>query len=282
MKHLILCILLAIFSPLSAQSQVDDQPVFISVELSEVAYAGFSITTGYYTIDNNINNRQSSAYISDYPTLDEYIYFARHQPSYHFLIHRQREVIKMVILQQRTGEDRSKFSYTIIDPASGHRIEAPSRLSGELTALRAKELTTSHIDTASYLDQASSTATLFFNSVTYPIVPLETVQQEVVRLAQQITRTGHSQREELKQYIRRETNGGTLDFRVALAKESQQYFSRGGEVYDKEKFSVLLWGGAVRTLGLRSLEGAMMLWEEIRQRPLTPSEQKALQQGFTE
>ncbi len=121
-----------------------------------------------------------------------------------------------------------------------------------------------------------------FNNDAYSILSLEAVLQEVTELAQRLTSKDQSEVEELEQYIRTETNGGTLDFSVALAKESQQYFSRGGEMYDKERFSVLLWGGAVRMLGVRSLENAILLWEEIQQRPLTPREQRALQRGFTE
>ena len=283
MRLLTLCILLAASLGGQAQQQTYEQPVFVSIELSEIALCldGFSITTGYYTIDNNIDNRHSSAYISDHPTVDEYIYFARHQPSYYFLVHRQREVMKMIVLQQRVIENRSTFFYVVIDPASGQRTKVPSRLSGELTALRAQELTVGHTDSEGHLDQKAA-ATCFFNNASYPVVPLAAVHQEVISIAQQIAGKNQSQEEELEQYIRAETNGGSLDFGVALAKEPQQYFAREGEVYDKAKFSVLLWGGAVRMLGLRSLEGAMMLWEEIQQRPLTPQEQKALQQGFME
>ncbi len=135
MRLLILCILLGFSRPTRSQMSQLNQSVFMSVELSEVAYDGFSITTGYYTIGNNINNRQSLAYISDTPSPDEYIYFARHQPSYYFLVHRQREVIRMIILQQRVRGGHSQFSYAVIDPSSDQRRELPSTLSGELTAL---------------------------------------------------------------------------------------------------------------------------------------------------
>ena len=283
MKLFVLSLLLGISQQMQAQGrQQNDPSVFISVELCEKEYDGFSITTGYYTIDNNINNRQSSAYISDTPSPDEYIYFARHQPSYYFLVRRQREVIRMIVLQQRVAGDRSRFSYQIINPATGQRAEVPSTLSGELTALRAKELMVGHTDPAGYTTQEATASLCFFNNSSYPVLPLEAVLQEVTELAHRLTSKDQSQREELKEYIRAETIGGKLDFRVALSKEPQQYFSRHGISYDKNDFSVLLWGGAVRMLGLHSVDSAVVLWEEIQQRRLTNSESKALRKGFAE
>ena len=265
-----------------AQTDRQDSPVFNSVELEEVAYEGFSITSGYYTIANNIDNRQSSAFISDAPSLEEYIYFARHQPSYYFLVHRQREVIRMIILQQQVRSEQSQFSYTVINPASGLRTQMPSQLSGELTQLRAKELTMSQVDPSAQQLNSETDAWCLFNQVRYPVQSFEAVRQEVVALAQQLVGKTRSQTEELKEYIRTETIGGTLDFEVALAKEPRQYFSRDGVVYNKSNFSVLLWGGAVRMLGMPSVENAMLLWEEIQQRPLTRPESQALKEGFAE
>ena len=257
-----------------------DESVFNSIELEEVAYDGFSITSGYYTIANNIDNQQSSAFISHTPSADEYVYFAQHQPSYYFLVHRQHEVIRMIVLQQRVRNYRSQFFYTVIDPASGYRTEVSSQLTGELTQMRAKELMMSHVDSLANI--AETRLVCSFNQQQYAIQPFAAVRQEVVTLAQRLLNKDRSQMEELEEYIRAETVGGTLDFRVALSKESRQHFSRGGVSYDKDMFSVLLWGGAVRMLGLSSVDNARVLWEDIKQRPLTISEAKALRKGFAE
>lgn len=261
----------------AAQTGEPDNAVFISQEIDDVDYGSFSLNTSYYTIANNIDNRQSSAFISDSPSPDEYLYFAQHQPSYYFLIHRQRSVLGMILFHQLAISQRSDFVYTIVNPANGYHREVPSRLVGELTQQRAQELVA---------DQLVSPTSLLNDTLCrlgeahYSVLSLSEVQQEVVALAQHILGQEQGKMKELEDYIRAETVGGTLDFDIALAQESQQSFSRHGIVYNKARFSVLLWGGAVRMLGLRSAENARVLWEEIRQRPLTKPEWRALRIGF--
>ena len=261
----------------AAQTGSPNSSVFISQEIDDVDYGSFSLNTSYYTIANNINNRQSSAFISDTPSPDEYFYFAQHQPSYHFLIHRKRSVMGMILFHQRSTAQGSSFTYTIVNPANGNRREVPSRLQGELTQQRALELVTDRlISTASLLNDT----VFLLHETRYPVLSLAAVQKEVVALAQQLLGQEQGKIDDLKEYIRAETIGGTLDFEATLAQESQQRFSRHGIVYNKAHFSVLLWGGAVRMLGLRSIENARALWEEIQQRPLTQPEWRALRSGF--
>jgi hypothetical protein len=262
-----------------AQTGSPDNSVFISQEISDVDYGSFSLNTSYYTIANNINNRQSSAFISDTPSPDEYLYFAQHQPSYYFLIHRNRSVMGMILFHQRATARRSSFFYTIVNPANGHRREVPSQLQGELTQQRARELVASPlISTARFLGDT----VFLLHETRYPVLALAAVQEEVVALARHLFEQEQGKINDLKEYIRAETIGGTLDFDAKLAQKAQQRFSRHGVVYNKERFSVLLWGGAVRMLGLRSIENARALWEEIQQRPLTPLEWRALRSGFQE
>ena len=262
----------------ASQGEESNMLVFHSVELEETVYQGFSITTGYYTIANNIDNQRSSAFISNVPSSDEYIYFAQHQPSYYFLVHYQREVVRMIVLQQRVRRGQSQFFYTILDPISGRHTEAPSRLAGELTQMRAKELLMSHIDPLASLNEDSSVYS--FNQVLYSVQSFAEVRQEVIALARRLVHKDRSQTKELEEYIRAETIGGTLDFSIPLSKEPRQHFTRHGVSYNKNDFSVLLWGGAVRMLGLHSLDSALVLWEEIQQRPLTIPESQALRRGF--
>lgn len=263
----------------TAQTGDPNNPVFISQEIDDNDYGSFSLNTSYYTIANNIDNRQSSAFISDVPSPDEYLHFAQHQPSYYFLIHRQRSVLGMILFHQQTTDQRSRFTYTIVNPANGHRRRVPSRLKGELTQQRAQELVSNQlVSPNSFLEDTLC----LLGETGYPVLALAEVQQEVIALAQQLLGQEQGKIDELEEYIRTETVGGTLDFEAALAQEPQQRFFRHGIVYSKARFSVLLWGGAVRMLGLRSIENARRLWEKIQQRPLTQAEWHALRCGFQE
>jgi hypothetical protein len=263
----------------AAQTESTDAPVFISRDIDDISYGSFSISTSYYTINNNIDNRQSSAFISDTPSPEEYLHFAQHQPSYCFLIHRQRSVLAMVLFHPRHKATGPDFAYIIVNPASGHRREVPSRLVGQLTEKRAEEMITHQLLPAA--NQPNDT--LFqLGETSYSVLSFAQVRQEVATLARHFLRIEQGKTNELEGYIRTETVGGTLDFATALAREPQQRFFRHGVVYDKARFSVLLWGGAVRLLGLHSLESARTIWEDIRQRPLTPQEWQALRTGFQE
>ena len=56
-------------------------PVFNNELISEEKLEGFELTSSYYTIDNNISNKGSSVYVSDKPTLTDFLKFARELPS---------------------------------------------------------------------------------------------------------------------------------------------------------------------------------------------------------
>ena len=279
MKRWLLLVWWAISFGAAAQTGERDSTVFISQEISDVDYGSFSLNTSYYTIANNIDNRQSSAFISDTPTPDEYLYFAQHQPSYYFLIHRKRSVLGMVLFHQRNTSHPSGFVYTTVNPATGRRREIPSRRQASLTQQRAQELIDNQlIPSSAFLNDT----VCLLDKVRYSVLSLSTVQHEVVTLARQLLAQEQSKEDELKEYIRAETIGGTLDFGAALSQEPTQRFFRRGVVYNKNRFALLLWGGAVRMLGLRSMENARALWEDIQRRPLTPPEWRALRTGFQE
>ena len=87
MKKIIL-LLLTIITLKSAFGQKDrlGNPIFNSEVISEEKFDKFELTSSYYLIDNNISNRESSVYVSEKPTLIEYLKFSRELPSYAFVI----------------------------------------------------------------------------------------------------------------------------------------------------------------------------------------------------
>lgn len=87
MKKIIL-LLLTIITLKSAFGQEDrlGNPIFNSEVLSEEKFDKFELTSSYYLIDNNISNKESSVYVSEKPTLTEYLKFSRELPSYGLII----------------------------------------------------------------------------------------------------------------------------------------------------------------------------------------------------
>ena len=53
------------------QTDKNGNPVFNSVSTNEKVIGDFLLISNYYTLKNNIENRQSSVFISEQPTLDQ-------------------------------------------------------------------------------------------------------------------------------------------------------------------------------------------------------------------
>lgn len=85
---------------------------------------------------------------------------------------------------------------------------------------------------------------------------------------------------DLLEYIEKETIGGKLDFKMGL--EDNKMYVYNGIGYNKKDFSILLWGQAIKRLGIPSLKKVTKLWEEINKRSLTGPEKRALIRGFEE
>lgn len=96
--------------------------------------------------------------------------------------------------------------------------------------------------------------------------------------------SGFSQTNEtsVTEYIKAESVGGKLDFKKILKEEGKekQLFLVDKIAYNSNDYSVLLWGVAVKKLGITSVKDAMMIWKSINSSNLSIAEQKALKKGF--
>jgi hypothetical protein len=89
-----------------------------------------------------------------------------------------------------------------------------------------------------------------------------------------------SKAEDPIEYIRKESIGGKLDFKVTLEKEKKGFYLYDGIAYNQKDFAIFLWGQAVKRLGIPTRKKASKLWEEINKRELTKPEKNALTRGF--
>lgn len=76
-------------------------PIFNSINLEEKEYDEYGISANYYTILNNIENPNSSVFVSEDPTNEEVMNFAINLPSYFWIIHINNKVSKLVSLHQK-------------------------------------------------------------------------------------------------------------------------------------------------------------------------------------
>ncbi|TXD48091.1 hypothetical protein [Polaribacter sp. IC073] len=78
-----------------------------------------------------------------------------------------------------------------------------------------------------------------------------------------------------KEYIRKETIGGKLDF-------SKLYVGYGAKNAQHKAYlySVATWTYAVKNLGIKSKKDIIKLWEEIYKRKMKKDEKKAIELGL--
>ncbi len=275
-------LLLTVFTLTNVSGQTDrhGNPVFNSQLISEEKFDGFELTSSYYTIDNNISDKGSSVYVSDHPTLSDYLTFARDLPSNYFIIHKGQNVLAMIMLIQKNEDSKTTLFYNIINPNNGKSIQAPCDVWGEISEKRADELIRLKVDPAAkIIDLPNDGKGILFNGIAYRIQPYDQLKEEILEIAKQLT----APEEEIKDpvaYIKRETIGGKLDFNRVLENEQQSLLVYDGVAYSKKDFAIYLWGKKVRSLGISSVKNAIKLWEEINKRALTEPEKKALTTGF--
>lgn len=278
-------LLLAIFTLASVSGQTDKNgnPIFNSELISEEKFDNFELTSSYYNINENISNKKSSVFVSDNPTLDEYIKFSRDLPATFFIAHKGQNVICMILLLQKNDNGKTTLNYNIINSTGKKNIQVPCTVWGEINEKRADELLKLKIDTLSTtIDLPNTGKGLLFNGIVYRIQSYDKLKAEIIEIVSQITNE-EKQNEEIKDpeaFIKKETIGGKLDFNKALENEKQSMFLYDGIVYSKKDFAICLWGKKVKILGISSSKKAIKLWEEINNRELTASEKKALEKGF--
>ena len=84
------------------------------------------------------------------------------------------------------------------------------------------------------------------------------------------------------EYIRAESVGGKLDFNKKLEEEGQanKLLLFDGVAYSSKGYSLILWGQAVKRLGIPTFKEASELWEEVYKTELSKSDLKALKKGY--
>ncbi len=280
--NIIALIALTLVTLTNALGQTDKHgnPVFNSELISEEKLDGFELTSSYYTIDNNIANKGSSVYISDNPTLDDYLKFARDLPSNFFIIHQEQSVLIMIMAIPKNEDSKTTLTYNIINPNNGKSMQTPCNVWGEISENRADELLKLKVDTnAKIIDLPNNRKGLLFNEIVYSIQPYDQLKAEVIEIAKQLITPAEAIKDPIE-YIKKETIGGEIDFNKVLEKETQTMFLYDGVAYNKKNFAIYLWGKKVNMLGLGSSKKATKLWEEINNRSLTNEEKKALISGF--
>lgn len=266
-------LLLCSHQNLFSQMDKNGNPVFNSINIEKTNLENFEIFSNYYTIKDNIDNRSSSVFISENPSLENYVNFATQLPSYYFLLVDNGNIKGMAILIPNPKDD--SFFYKVVVPNNNSSFMVPSSLKGKITEHRAKELATIKSN------DSKMTETQFeINNVKLDVISYKLIEAEFKEIVVDKIKSAAKTDNRLEEYIKTESKeGGKFDFKKRLEK-SEGFILHESILYNKKDFAILMWGAAVKSIGYTDFNKAKDLWININGRELTESELKALKKGF--
>ncbi|MBE8723551.1 hypothetical protein [Flavobacterium hungaricum] len=272
--------LLLLFSfPLFSQTDPNGNPIFNSVTTGTEQIDDFELISNYYTLKNNIENKQSSVFVAEKPTLKEVENAALGLPSEFFVITKNQKAIAMIMMINQPRK------YFVINPETGESKEFKSSANGDISENRAKELIENNYDPASKIEKN----TLYFNNKKLKITSDKDIKEDVVSLIKKQklnTDNGSSMKilskEDLKNYIVTETKpGGKLDFFTEIkGHEYDGIQIKPGVFSTKLGIALYKWGRANFDLGTNTVEDALDFWTAIKEREANVREKEYIKLGF--
>lgn len=263
--------LLLFISSTYAQIDRNGNPVFNSISLEEQKVHDFTVSANYYTLKNNLENQQSSVFVSTKPTLDQILKAATTLPANFYILSKDKRMQYMVLLLP-SQEGNKAYSFLLLNPTTGEKQALPTKLKGDITESRANELLTNNYDQKAQLDKSGKF--LLFNNTSLTIIQKEEIDKQVAKIAKNLksdkaadSEVGFLNKVELEQFIRKETSKyGKLDYwtKLNVDKEKAVGIQVDGFFMQKQHAAVYLWGKSVAELGVETLEEAKELLIAIR------------------
>lgn len=274
--------LLMILLSLNLFSQTDknENPVFNSVTLSEEKITDYQLNTNYYTIDNNINNKNSSVFINQNPTLEQIETFATKLPSDFFLIIKDNSPINMIMIVENPEK-----KFFVINPANGINKTFDCSIKGDITENRAKEIIEKKYDLKAKINGNK----LFFNNKELTIISSNEIKNEITKLiTDEKLNEGKAgdlkiaDKALLRKIVIDESKvGGKLDFFTEIkGHEMDGIQVKKGLFSTKQGVALYKWGRANFEIGVNTAADVLEIWEEIKGRKANQREIDYIKMGF--
>lgn len=275
-KFLMILLSLNLFS----QTDRNGNPVFNSVTISEEKLNNYQLNTNYYTIDNNVNNKNSSVFMSETPTLDQIEKFATKLPSDFFLIVKDNSPINMVMIVENPDK-----KYFVINPSTGNSKTFDCNLQGDITENRAKEIIEQKYDSTAKINDNK----LFFNNKEFMIISNDELKNSITKLIEK-EKLNEGKASDLKiadkallrKIIIDESKvGGKLDFFTEIkGHEMDGIQVKKGIFSTKQNIAIYKWGRANFEMGVNTFDDAIEIWGEIKGRKANQREIDYIKMGF--
>jgi hypothetical protein len=265
---------------LFCQTDKNGNPVFNSITVSEEKTQDYQLNTNYYTIANNINNKNSSVFVSENPTLDEIETFATKLPSDFFLIIKDDSPVNMVMIL-----DKPEKVFFVINPSTGLSETFPCDIKGNITENRADEIIKQNYDKNTKLTEN----VLSFNNKKFTVIKNDEIKTKVkILIAEKKLADGKpsdlkiADKALLKKLVIEESKeGGKLDFFSSIkGHEMDGIQIKSGVFSTNLGIALYKWGRQNYEAGVNTVEDALNIWSEIKNRKPNQREIEYIKMGF--
>jgi len=262
------------------QTDKNGNPVFNSVSTSEKSFDNFLLISNYYTLKNNIENKQSSVFISENPTLSEIEEAALNLTSDFFILTKKSKMVALVLLQ-----NDPKREFMTIVTSTNKQSTFPCKLEGDITENRAKELIKENYDSTASIGNG----VLTFNGKKFQIISDQKIEDAVLKIIKEdkLDKKKPSEiilpsKKELKEYILNETKeGGKLDFFTEIKGKENEGIQIKPMVFSTYLgVAIYKWGRACYDIGVNTVEDTYEIFAEHKGRELNRKEKDYIKLGF--
>ena len=263
-----------------AQSDKNGNPVFNSVSTGEKSIDNFLLISNYYTLKNNIENKQSSVFISEKPSLDQIEKASINLASDFFIMTKESKMVVMIMLQKDP-----KREFMTIEMRTNKQLTFACNLVGDITENRANEIIKEKYDTTATIEDGK----LKFNGKELKIITNQEIEEAVFALIkkEKLDKKKPSDimllsKNEIKSFILAETKeGGKLDFFTEIkGKEFDGVQIKQGVFTTKQSVALYKWGRACFDIGVNTVEDAYDIFAEHQGKPLNVRDKEYIKAGF--
>jgi hypothetical protein len=265
---------------LFSQNDRNGNPVFNSITISEEKINDYQLNSNYYTLVNNIDNKNSSVFISENPSLDQIESAAIKLPSDFFLVIKDGSPVHIIMIV-----DTPKRVFFVVNPSAGTNQTFPCDIKEDITENRANEIVKQKYDKNAKIQGNK----LFFNNKEFTISSNKEIQESIKKLIHdQKLNTGKSgdikimDKGMIRKMIIDETKeGGKLDFFTDIkGHEMDGIQVKPGIFSTKVSIALYKWGRSNYELGVNTVENAIDIWSEIKNRKTNQREIEYITMGF--
>lgn len=280
MKPIITIIFLLFAKNVFSQVDQNGNPVFNSVTTKEETIGNFQLLSNYYTLKNNIDNKGSSVYISDKPTLRQIERAATNLPSDFFVIKKKDRATTLILIPVNPSRD-----FVVVNLFTGKKEQFKCDLKGDISENRVKEIISENYDPQAKVIDGK----FFFSGEKLAIISNEAINKAVLNLINEkklsISDSSNVKipsKKELRAIILKESKeGGRLDFFTEIkGHEYDAIQIKPGLIATKSEIALYKWGRANFELGVNTIEDALSIWAELKSRPANSRELNMITGGF--